>query len=129
MKPEQYNNELNLIAVNTDGIEVIIEMPGDVGDFIDILVRSRKTAKQTRAFLVQHVFDEMRSFCASPEGNGRWLARRQQCDPVLHSSTGHAPSPTQSKCDWIALGWRAPRKLPHCRTLPSRTRSAFPTHG
>eukprot|EP00246_Nothoceros_aenigmaticus_P003440 TRINITY_DN14604_c0_g1_i1.p1 TRINITY_DN14604_c0_g1~~TRINITY_DN14604_c0_g1_i1.p1 ORF type:complete len:606 (-),score=110.01 TRINITY_DN14604_c0_g1_i1:463-2280(-) len=69
MNAQQYSNERNLITLYVDGLEVLLESPGDISDYIDILVRSEKSSEQTLTFLTVHIIEEIQSFCASSHGS------------------------------------------------------------
>lgn len=57
-----------MIGFSHNSIEVLIEYSGDIDYFVDILVRSSKSYAEALNFIETHVLQNIRQFCASPQG-------------------------------------------------------------
>ncbi|KAL2609872.1 hypothetical protein R1flu_028445 [Riccia fluitans] len=58
-----------LTKILEDRHQIFVESDGTDGDHIDIMVRSLSaTSRDAREFVYEHIIDELRNFCATPEG-------------------------------------------------------------
>ncbi|KAL2609863.1 hypothetical protein R1flu_028436 [Riccia fluitans] len=58
-----------LTKILEDRHQIFVESDGTDGDHIDIMVRSLSaTSRDAREFVYEHIIDELRKFCATPEG-------------------------------------------------------------
>ncbi|KAG6553155.1 hypothetical protein Mapa_005214 [Marchantia paleacea] len=58
----------NLITYIHEGYEIHVENDRKVGNYVDVLVRSRKGRNETINYITNHFVEEIRLFCASPNG-------------------------------------------------------------
>jgi GTPase SAR1 family protein len=78
-----YKLDKGLIILNFKGIEVLVESSGDVGYYIDVLVRSSLSHSETLKIIEEDILKTIHQYCASSDGcQGVWLVEsilRPQC--------------------------------------------------
>jgi hypothetical protein len=78
-----YKLDKGLIILNFKGIEVLVESSGDVGYYIDVLVRSSLSHSETLKIIEEDILKTIHQYCASSDGcRGVWLVEsilRPQC--------------------------------------------------
>ncbi|BFI19995.1 hypothetical protein MPTK1_7g08800 [Marchantia polymorpha subsp. ruderalis] len=63
-----FRMDRNLFGFYENGVEVLVEYSGAVDYFVDILVKSSRSSTYTVEFINVHVIQQIRQFCASPQG-------------------------------------------------------------
>jgi hypothetical protein len=75
-----YKLDKGLIILNFKGVEVLVESSGDVGYYIDVLVRSSLNHSETLKIIEEDILKTIYQYCASSDGcRGVWLV-----ESILH---------------------------------------------